>query len=156
MKYKENGEWKEVVVKSNDTLPVGTEVDFDGDSVPSGWTAIERLYVKTKDSVSIANDTAVNVTDCSVTASRNGTALIIVNCSYASNSTGYRQLTLSKNGSVYNPSTTIKTPAVSNSNTALTTSIVDNLTAGDVIVPRVSQNSGGALSCDLKLWVVYL
>lgn len=38
MKYNDNGEYKEIVVKSADTLPVGTEVDFDGNEVPSGWT----------------------------------------------------------------------------------------------------------------------
>ena len=38
MKYNDNGEYNNIYVKSFDTLPVGTEVDFDGDSVPSGWT----------------------------------------------------------------------------------------------------------------------
>lgn len=41
MKYNDNGEYKDIYVKSFDTLPVGAEVDFDGNEVPSGWTAIE-------------------------------------------------------------------------------------------------------------------
>lgn len=40
MKYNDNGEYKDIYVKSFDTLPVGTEVDFDGDSVPSGWEEV--------------------------------------------------------------------------------------------------------------------
>ena len=43
MKYNDNGEFKDIYVKSFDTLPVGTEVDFDGDSVPSGWTAVDNV-----------------------------------------------------------------------------------------------------------------
>ena len=41
MKYNDNGEYKDIYVKAFDTLPVGTEVDYDGSTVPSGWTAIE-------------------------------------------------------------------------------------------------------------------
>ena len=43
MKYNDNGEYKEIVVKSTDTLPVGTEVDFDGNEVPSGWTEVDNV-----------------------------------------------------------------------------------------------------------------
>ena len=42
MKYNDNGEYKEIVVKSVDTLPVGTEVDFDGSTVPSGWEEVSE------------------------------------------------------------------------------------------------------------------
>lgn len=38
MKYNDNGTYKDIYVKSFDTLPVGTEVDYDGSVVPSGWT----------------------------------------------------------------------------------------------------------------------
>lgn len=48
MKYNDNGEYKEIVVKANDTLPVGTEVDFDGNEVPSGWTAVSDTTDYTK------------------------------------------------------------------------------------------------------------
>lgn len=38
MKYNDNGTVKEIKVKVFDTLPIGTEVDYDGSTVPSGWT----------------------------------------------------------------------------------------------------------------------
>lgn len=38
MKYNDNGTYKDIYVKAFDTLPVGTEVDYDGSIVPSGWT----------------------------------------------------------------------------------------------------------------------
>lgn len=38
MKYNDNGEYKDIYVKTFDTLPVGTEVDYDGSVVPDGWT----------------------------------------------------------------------------------------------------------------------
>ena len=43
MKYRdpETGEFKELYVKAADTLPVGTEVDYDGDEVPAGWEEVE-------------------------------------------------------------------------------------------------------------------
>lgn len=40
MKYNDNGEYKDIYVKSFDTLPVGTEVDYDGDTAPTGWTEV--------------------------------------------------------------------------------------------------------------------
>ena len=40
MKYNDNGEYKDIYVKTFDTLPVGTEVDYDGETVPTGWTEI--------------------------------------------------------------------------------------------------------------------
>lgn len=43
MKFRdpETGEFKELYTKAADTLPVGTEVDFDGTEVPTGW---EEIY----------------------------------------------------------------------------------------------------------------
>jgi hypothetical protein len=40
MKYNDNGEYKDIYVKSFDTLPVGTEVDYDGNTVPTGWSEV--------------------------------------------------------------------------------------------------------------------
>ena len=40
MKYNDNGTYKDIYIKSFDTLPVGTEVDYDGQTVPSGWTEV--------------------------------------------------------------------------------------------------------------------
>ena len=47
MKYNDNGEYKDIYIKSFDTLPVGTEVDYDGSVVPDGWSevsAVETIY----------------------------------------------------------------------------------------------------------------
>lgn len=41
MKYNDNGEYKDIYIKTFDTLPVGTEVDFDGETVPDGWSEIQ-------------------------------------------------------------------------------------------------------------------
>lgn len=51
MKYNDNGEYKEIVVKATDTLPVGTEVDFDGNEVPSGWSAVDDSWVAVANTV---------------------------------------------------------------------------------------------------------
>lgn len=40
MKYNDDGTIKEIKVKSFDTLPVGAEVDYDGETVPTGWTEV--------------------------------------------------------------------------------------------------------------------
>ena len=52
MKYKYNDQWKEVTVKAGDTLPIGTIVDYDGDTVPSGYEEVNSYStteVKTGD-----------------------------------------------------------------------------------------------------------
>ena len=41
MKYNDNGTYKDIYVKAFDTLPIGTEVDYIGDTVPTGWTQVE-------------------------------------------------------------------------------------------------------------------
>lgn len=41
MKYNDNGEWKDIIVKATDTLPIGTEVDYNGTDVPDGWEEVE-------------------------------------------------------------------------------------------------------------------
>ncbi len=43
MKYNDNGTFKEIHIKALDTLPVGTEVDYDGEIIPNGWTEVESL-----------------------------------------------------------------------------------------------------------------
>lgn len=43
MKYNDDGTIKEIKVKSFDTLPVGSEVDYDGSVVPDGWTEVEEV-----------------------------------------------------------------------------------------------------------------
>lgn len=43
MKYKDpiTGELRDVVIKSGDTLPIGTIVEFDGDTIPDGYEEFE-------------------------------------------------------------------------------------------------------------------
>lgn len=43
IKYKDptTGNFKELSVKVGDTLPVGSEVDFNGSTVPTGWEEVE-------------------------------------------------------------------------------------------------------------------
>lgn len=43
MKYKDNGQWKEIYVKALDSMPVGTEIDFDGQAsdIPVGWEQVD-------------------------------------------------------------------------------------------------------------------
>ena len=52
MKNKYNDQWKDLTVKAGDTLPVGTIVDYDGDTVPAGYEEVNRYStteVKTGD-----------------------------------------------------------------------------------------------------------
>ena len=41
MKYNDNGEYKDIYIKTFDTLPVGAEVDYIGSIVPDGWTQVD-------------------------------------------------------------------------------------------------------------------
>ena len=63
MKYNDNGEYKEVVVKSVDTLPVGTEVDFDGNEVPSGWTAVDNILWENSNTAQVMETTEVTLSE---------------------------------------------------------------------------------------------
>ena len=45
MKYNDNGTYKDIYVKTFDTLPIGTEVDYDGNTVPDGWSEISPNLV---------------------------------------------------------------------------------------------------------------
>lgn len=53
MKYNDNGEYKDIYVKAFDTLPIGTEVDYDGSTVPSGWTEIPDPNTYSTDEVRV-------------------------------------------------------------------------------------------------------
>lgn len=41
MKYNDNGTVKEIVVKAGDTLPIGTIVEYEGTTIPDGYTVVE-------------------------------------------------------------------------------------------------------------------
>ena len=43
MKYNDNGTAKDIVIKAGDTLPVGTVVSYDGETIPSGWEQVTDI-----------------------------------------------------------------------------------------------------------------
>ena len=43
MKFNDNGTVKDIYIKTFDTLPIGTEVDYDGETVPDGWSAVNNV-----------------------------------------------------------------------------------------------------------------
>ena len=44
MKYNDNGTIKDIVIKSGDTLPVGTIVEYDGDTIPAGYEVLSAKF----------------------------------------------------------------------------------------------------------------
>lgn len=40
MKYNDNGTYKDIYVKTFDTLPIGAIVEYNGATIPDGWTDI--------------------------------------------------------------------------------------------------------------------
>ena len=40
MKYKYNNEWVDVNIKALDSMPVGTQVEYTGDTIPTGWEQV--------------------------------------------------------------------------------------------------------------------
>ena len=53
MKYNDDGTIQEIKVKAFDTLPVGTEVDYDGTTVPSGYVQVADPNTYSTDEVRI-------------------------------------------------------------------------------------------------------
>ena len=45
MKINDNGTIKDLVVKASDTLPIGTIVEYDGDTIPSGYEEVKNEVV---------------------------------------------------------------------------------------------------------------
>ena len=62
MKYNDNGEWKDIIVKATDTLPIGTEVDYNGTNVPDGWEEVEDTVTKTLKAVYPIGSIYINTT----------------------------------------------------------------------------------------------
>jgi len=44
IKYKDNGTYKDMIVKVGDTLPIGAEMDYEGAEVPNGWEQIDDSW----------------------------------------------------------------------------------------------------------------
>lgn len=56
IKYKDNGTYKDIVVKVGDTQPIGTIVDYEGSVVPDGWEEVENvLWENTSPTTAIEN-----------------------------------------------------------------------------------------------------
>ena len=62
MKYTDNGEWTDIIVKATDTLPIGTEVDYNGTDVPDGWEEVENTVTKTLKAVYPIGSIYINTT----------------------------------------------------------------------------------------------
>ncbi len=43
MKYNDNGIYRDLYIKSFDTVPIGTEVDFNGTNIPDGWEEVDNV-----------------------------------------------------------------------------------------------------------------
>lgn len=61
------GQFKEVYVKALDSLPVGSEIDFDGDTsdIPAGWEQVgdnpKLLWTNPNPSTAISSDTTITL-----------------------------------------------------------------------------------------------
>ena len=154
MKYNDNGEYKDIYAKAFDTLPIGTEVDYDGETAPTGWTEITRMYDNSVSDYSLSNNSTKNITTCSVIAPRDGTAIVIATATYESNASGYRQLNIAKNET--GMSAVVKSNAVSGSSMTIFTLKILEVSEGDTFCPRTIQNSGSALSCSFTIQLTYI
>lgn len=105
---------------TNTVLAFNTEI-FDTDSMHSTVTNTSRITIVTP-----------------------GTYLIVVEVSWASNSTGYRQIFLKYNGSSGIAENTVQ--AVNGAATTQTLAIVEALVAADYVEAFVAQGSGGSLN----------
>jgi hypothetical protein len=54
MKYYYNGQWRDVYAKTADTLPVGSVIDYNGATVPSGWERIADDFAVVTGTMTIA------------------------------------------------------------------------------------------------------
>ena len=147
MKYNDNGEYKDIYVKAFDTLPIGTEVDYDGSVVPSGWTEVEDNFLSNSATVSsLASNTATNISDCSITAPKDGLALVIINGVYPSANSGMSYVnlgTITGEGMALNG---LQVPNAGANGARLNVTGIINIKEGYVIAPRMEQTSGSTMS----------
>lgn len=147
MKYNDNGEYKDIYVKAFDTLPVGTEVDYDGSVVPSGWTEVQNNFLSNSATVSsLASTGATNISDCSITAPKDGLALVIINGVFPSANAGYSYINL---GTITGEGMTLnglQVPNAGASGARLNVTGIINIKEGYVIAPRMEQTSGSTMS----------
>ena len=93
------------------------------------------------------HDTTTNTDRFTVPSGKGGYWLFNGNCNFASNSTGFRQIALVKNGSLTGSEPNPATFSGSN-DVAMPISAVFNLIAGDYMSLYAYQTSGGALNVD--------
>ena len=43
MKYKHNGEWKELKIKPFDSLPIDSIIEYNGDTIPEGYQEVGEM-----------------------------------------------------------------------------------------------------------------
>ena len=62
VRVKDNSQFKEIYVKALDSMPVGTEVDFDGNSadIPDGWEQVSEWKSL---ATNVSSNTKVNLPD---------------------------------------------------------------------------------------------
>lgn len=61
MKYNDNGTYKDIYVKTFDTLPINSIVGYTSSTIPSGWESIGNNQIK-KVSQAVSQDYSVNGT----------------------------------------------------------------------------------------------
>ena len=64
VRVKDEGQFKEIYVKALDSLPVGAEIDFDGDSadIPDGWEVVSGKSLVAYDLYNNASGSNGNIT----------------------------------------------------------------------------------------------
>lgn len=61
MKYNDNGTYKDIYVKAFDTLPVGAEIEYNGQVIPNGWEQVVGYEeVSGSDYITFNNSVTVN------------------------------------------------------------------------------------------------
>ena len=90
MKYNDNGTYKDIYVKAFDTLPVGTEVDYDGETVPTGWSEVDEKGKVTVSPIVSADQTITGdyLTDMEVSITTTGGDILILTSFIASITSG--------------------------------------------------------------------
>ena len=88
------GDYIPAKTKTIDTLPVGTEVDFDGNEVPSGWTEVPAVKNYINDITNLDNHFTINTaTEQQIIKNSDGLVVfqmnLIVASSLSANSTVY-------------------------------------------------------------------
>lgn len=105
--------------------------------------------------ISLASSSATNVTDCAITAPKDGLAIVKVSASFSGGSTGVRYVNIyGENGQLQ----AIANSQVANQNGTTAISGIEfvNVKAGATYMPRVEQTSGSALTVYCSIQMLYI